>query len=91
MPTGKEVAKAVGRGALTVTIASTYAAKYGLNFTAGLTKVILGGAENLASTMTPGGVKLGIGSYLLDQSLKGANWVIDKAIGLQKSLKGNIR
>ena len=91
MVTAKEVAKDVGKGALSVTIAGSYAAKYELNFTAGIAKVFLGGVENLANQMAPGGLKLGIGSYLFDQSLKGANWIIDKAIGLQKSIKGRIR
>ena len=91
MPTGKDIAKTIGKGALSATIVGTYAAKYDLNFTAGLAKCFLGGAENLASQMAPGELKLGIGTYLLDQTLKGTNWVIDKTIQLQKSIKGKLR
>ena len=87
----KEVAKKVAKGTLAVTIGATEIAKYGLNFTTGFCKVFLGGAENLANQMVGGGLKLGIGSYLLNESEKAVNWGFDKLIAGQKALKGHLK
>ena len=86
----KEVAKKVAKGTLALTIGATMLTKYGLNFTTGLAKVFFNGAENLANQMS-GGLKLGIGSYLLNESEKAVNWGFDKLIEGQKALKGYLK
>ena len=86
----KEVAKKVVGGTLAMTICATTLAKYGLNFTTGLAKVFFSGAENLANQMA-GGVKLGIGSYLLEKGEKAVNWGFDKLIAGQKAIKGHLK
>ena len=86
----KSTAKTAGKIALTATIAASYGAKYGLNFGMGLTKVMFGGAQNLANQFAPG-MEFGLGKYLLSTSEKVADYGIDKTIALQKYLKGQIR
>ena len=41
--------------------------------------------------MVGGGLKLGIGSYLLNESEKAVNWGFDKLIAGQKALKGLLK
>ena len=86
-----EVAKKAASIGLSLTIGTAMLAKYGLNFTSGLTKCFLGGAENLTEQLVGKGLKLGIGAYLLSQSEKVVNWGFDKLIAAQKSLKGKLR
>ena len=87
----KKTAKAIGRGTLTISIVATELAKEGLNFTNGLCKVFLGGAENLAEQMVGKGLKLGIGSYLLEKTEKAINWGFNQLIAGQKAIKGKLR
>ena len=91
MADAEEIAKKVAGGTLAVTIGATMLAKYGLNFTTGLAKVFFGGAENLTNQMVGNGVKLGIGSYLLNEGEKAVNWGFDKLIAGQKALKGHLK
>ena len=91
MVDSKEFAKKVASNTLAVTIGATQLTKYGLNFTTDLCKVFLGGAENLANQMVGGGLKIGIGTYLLDKGEKAVNWGFDKLIAGQKALKGHLK
>lgn len=86
-----EIAKKIATAGLGLTIGATVLTKYGLNFTMGLTKCFLGGAENLAEQMVGKGLKLGIGTYLLGQTEKVVNWGFDKLIAGQKALKGHMK
>ena len=83
--------KKVLRGILTGTIVVSSAAKEGLNFSIGICKVFLGGAENLANQMVGKGFNLGIGTFLLDKTEKAINWGFNKLIQLQKNIKGTLR
>lgn len=86
-----EIAKKVATAGLGLTIGATLLTKYGLNFTMGLTKCFLGGAENLTEQMVGKGIKLGIGAYLLGQTEKVVNWGFDKLVAVQNKLKGKLR
>ena len=87
MTTAKDIAKKGAKGALCLTIGASYLAKHGLNFTSGLCKCFFGGAKNLTDQLVGGGLNLGIGSYLLEQTQKAVNWSADKLIKTQKNLK----
>lgn len=83
--------KKIARSVLTGSIIATELTKAGLNFTTGLCKVFLGGAENLANQMVGNGIKIGIGTYLMEKTEKAVNWGFDKLIAGQKNIKGNLK
>ena len=91
MADANQVAKNALRTTLGVTIAATTLAKYGLNASTGLVKVFLSGAEKLANQMVGNGIKIGIGTYLMEKTEKAVNWGFDKLIAGQKNIKGNLK
>lgn len=90
MVTAKSVLKTDAKGALSISIITSRAAKYGLSFSSGLCKQFVGGAKNLADQFAPG-IDFGIGKYLYEQGEKAASWGMNKLIAAQKWLKGKIR
>lgn len=92
MPTRKQITKAIAKTLLSLSILGAYITKYGLNFTADVTKTALDAATNMANYFTDGKMpKLGIGDTLFNKAVAGANWTLDQAIKLQKGLKKKIR
>ncbi len=81
----------IAETALSAGIVLTYAGKYGLQFTGGLSaKIYEGGVKNLANSFAQG-IDFGIGSYIVEQAGKATNWGIEQAIKFQKFLKSKIR
>lgn len=90
MPTSKQVLKTSAKIGLTVTIASSYVAKYGLSFTSGLAKTLYGGVLNMANDFAPININLGVGNYLLDSAQFLADKSCDSLIKMQKYVRGRI-
>ena len=92
MPTQKQVAKATAKTLLSLSLLATYATKYGLDFSADVSKVTLNAATNMADYFLDGKVpKLGIGDFILDKTKAGMDWTLDKSIQIQKALKEKVR
>ena len=91
MPTQKQVAKATAKTLLSLSLLATYATKYGLDFSADMSKTVLGAATNMADYFLDGKVpKLGIGDALLDKTKAGIDWTLDKTIQIQKALRQKV-
>jgi len=87
MPTQKQVAKATAKTLLSLSLLATYAVKYGLDFSAELSKKTLDSAESMTNYFLDSKVpKLGIGDALFNKTVAGADWALDQTIKLQKAL-----
>ena len=92
MPTQKQVAKATAKTLLSLSLLATYATKAGLDFSADMSKTVLGAATNITDYFFDNKVpKLGIGDALLDKTKAGMDWTFDKTIQIQKALKEKVK
>lgn len=83
--------KKVAKGTLDLAIVATKAAKYGFNFTFGLSKCMLNGAKSMANSFAPSSFNTGAGDFLLGQAEKAINYGFDKTIQLEKHLRDKVR
>ena len=91
MPTQKQIAKATAKTLLSLSLLATYVTKYGLDFSADMSKTVLGAATNMTDYFLDGKVpKLGIGDELFDKTKAGVDWTLDKAIQIQKALRQKV-
>ena len=92
MPTQKQIAKTTAKTLLSLSLLATYATKFGLDFSADMTKTVLGAVTNTTDYFLDGKApKLGIGDVLLDQTKAGMDWTLDKTIQIQKALKEKVK
>ena len=91
MPTKKEIAKTTAKTLLSLSLLATYATKYGFDFSMDMSKTVLKAGENLTDYFLDSKVpKLGIGDALLDKTIAGTDWTLDKMIEIQKALKQKV-
>lgn len=88
---GKKLAKQTAKTLLTLSLLATYIAKYGVNFSADMSKTVLNAGTKMTDYFLDNKVpKLGIGDELIDKTIAATNWGFDKTIQLQKALKEKI-
>lgn len=91
MPTKKQMAKATAKTLLSLSLLATYATKYGLDFSADMTKTIMKGADNMTDFILDSKVpRLGIGDAMFDKTVAATDWTMNKVIQIQKSLRQKI-
>ena len=91
MSTQKQIAKATAKTLLSLSLLATYATKYGLDFSADMSKTILGAATNITDYFFDNKIpKLGIGDELIDRAVKTSDWTLDQAIKIQKALRQKV-
>ena len=91
MPTSKQVAKTTAKTLLSLSLLATYATKVGFDFSVDMSKTVFKASENITNYFFDNKIpKLGVGDALLDKTVAGADWTLDKAIQIQKSLKQKI-
>ena len=91
MSTQKQIAKATAKTLLSLSLLATYATKYGLDFSADMSKTILGAATNITDYFFDNKIpKLGIGDELIDRAVKTSYLTLDQAIKIQKALRQKV-
>lgn len=84
----KKLAKQTAKTLLSLSLLATYATKYGFDFSADMSKTILGAATNMTDYFFDNKIpKLGIGDELMNKTISVADWGFDKTIQIQKALK----
>lgn len=88
----KKIAKQTAKTMLSLSLLATYATKYGFDFSADMSKTILGAATSMTDYFLDNKVpKLGIGDELMNKTITAADWGFDKTIQIQKALKEKVK
>ena len=88
----KKVAKQTAKIFLSLSLLATYAAKYGFDFSADMSKTALGAATNMTDYFLDSKVpRLGIGDKLIDKSIAAADWGFNRTIQIQKALREAVK
>lgn len=90
-PTTEKALKTTARFGLSTAIVTAKAAKYGLNFSFGITKTFLGGAKSLANQFAKGAEFPSIGEKMLDETAKASGKLFDWGIAGLANLKKKVR